>query len=233
MGHSYEIPHEAELQATPEQVWEAIATGPGVDSWFMGRTDIAAGTVRTAFGGMELTSQVTDAEPGKRFVHASPAAPDGRTIAYEFLIEGRDQASTTLRMVTSGFLPGDDWQDEFEAMTNGIGLFFATLVEYLEHFAGRTGRPVTEFGPRIGDWPRAWEILHREVGDGHFTVEGVGDISGEIFYRSPQTLAIRTPDAIYRFIQGLGGMMNAAHVLFDDSDPGTAWQDWLVRLYGT
>ncbi|WP_143737006.1 SRPBCC domain-containing protein [Microbispora sp. GKU 823] len=40
MPHEFELHKEIELDATPEQVWEAIATGPGVDSWFMGRTEI-------------------------------------------------------------------------------------------------------------------------------------------------------------------------------------------------
>jgi hypothetical protein len=36
MGHKFEGGTQAELDATPEQVWEAIATGPDIDSWFMG-----------------------------------------------------------------------------------------------------------------------------------------------------------------------------------------------------
>ena len=43
MGHHFEDHEEAELQATPEQVWEAIATGPGIDSWFMGRNQVEPG----------------------------------------------------------------------------------------------------------------------------------------------------------------------------------------------
>lgn len=43
-------------------------------------------------------------------------------------------------MVTSGFLPGDDWADEFEAMTLGGALFRRTLLEYLTYFPA--ARPV-------------------------------------------------------------------------------------------
>ena len=32
MGREFEACQEAEVGATPEQVWEAIATGPGIDS---------------------------------------------------------------------------------------------------------------------------------------------------------------------------------------------------------
>ncbi|MFI6600900.1 SRPBCC domain-containing protein [Nonomuraea sp. NPDC050536] len=230
MGHAYELPQEALLDVTPEQAWQAIATGPGIDSWFMGRTDIDGEVVRTVFGGMELTSTVTAAEPLKRFAHAEPTGQDGRMLAYEFLVEARGQGSTLVRMVTSGFLPGDDWEDEFEAMTNGLGLFFATLVEYLTHFAGRTALPVTEFGPQVSDWGRAWQVLRSEVGDGRFTVEGIGPIDGEVFFVNAQTLGIRTPDALYRFIQGLGGMMIVSHHLFSPTpEQGTAWRTWLSR----
>jgi hypothetical protein len=40
MAHEFELHKEIELDATPEQVWEAIATGPGIDSWFMDRNQV-------------------------------------------------------------------------------------------------------------------------------------------------------------------------------------------------
>jgi hypothetical protein len=36
MGREWEQHDEVEVGATPQQVWEAIATGLGYDSWFMG-----------------------------------------------------------------------------------------------------------------------------------------------------------------------------------------------------
>ena len=39
MTHPFESEFETALSASPEQVWEAIATGPGLDSWFMGRNE--------------------------------------------------------------------------------------------------------------------------------------------------------------------------------------------------
>ena len=53
MGRQFAQHREAEVPATPGEVWAAIATGPGIDSWFMGRNDVEAGvggTVRTVFG---------------------------------------------------------------------------------------------------------------------------------------------------------------------------------------
>jgi uncharacterized protein YndB with AHSA1/START domain len=43
MAHPFEFTHEIEVDASPEEVWEAIATGPGVDAWFMGRNEIEPG----------------------------------------------------------------------------------------------------------------------------------------------------------------------------------------------
>src|SRR5688500_327011 len=99
MGHEFQIPQEALVEATPEQVWEAIATGPGIDAWFMGRNEVDGGVVRTAFGGAALPgSVVTTADAPHRFTHGSEPAPDGRFVAYDFLIEGRDRGSTSVRL---------------------------------------------------------------------------------------------------------------------------------------
>ncbi|WP_188193600.1 SRPBCC family protein [Nonomuraea sp. SYSU D8015] len=236
MGREFELPQEAVVEATPEEVWEAISTGPGIDSWFMGRTEVADGVVRTAFGGFNLAdSVVTSAEPPHRFAHGSDKADDGRFVAYEFLVEGRERGTALVRLVTSGFLPGDDWQDEFEAMSRGMEMYFATLVEYLGHFAGRVATPVTEFGPPVRDWALAWEILDAELGGraeaGDRVRFGPAPVDGVVYHRNSQTVGVRTEDALYRFLQGFGGSMIAAHLVFSGEGRGAEWRDWLERLY--
>ncbi|PXY30899.1 SRPBCC family protein [Prauserella muralis] len=242
MGHSFESRDEVEVAATPEQVWDAIATGPGIDSWFMGRNEVEpgqGGTVRTFFGGYTPSFAVTAWEPGRRLAYGSPEAPDGRFVAFEFLIEGRAGGSTALRLATSGFIPGDDWADEFEAMTKGNALFFHTLATYLSHFAGRTATPVTAFGPPVADWTSAWTALRRAVGLGddpavgdtaRFTVDGE-HIEGHVYSVNSQTLGIVAPGGMYRFLQGFHGPMVAGHHLFSTVDTTTAeraWQAWLI-----
>jgi uncharacterized protein YndB with AHSA1/START domain len=241
MGHEYRRENEAVVPATPEQVWEAIATGPGIDSWFMGRTRVEDGVVETAFSGFTLRNPVSVWEPGEKIAYGSPVSPEGRFEAYEFLIEGRDGAATVLRAVTSGFLPGDDWAEEFEAMSHGLDLFFATLITYLRHFPGRTAVPFTAASPVVADWPRAWSALHTAlgvtapaVGDRvRFTVEGVGPVDGEIYHVSPHDLALRTDGAMYRFVRGFQGPFFGMHHVFDDVDPHNAqraWSAWLTAL---
>jgi hypothetical protein len=229
MGREFANRHHADVPATPEQVWDAIASGPGVSSWFIGRTEIDdAGAVRTSFGDDWIPAgHVTVSQPPTAFAYTSDTAPDGRFIAYEYLIEGRAGASTVLRTVTSGFLPGDDWAAEYEAMTFGTALFFATLVEYLAHFAGRTAVPVTAFGPPVADWDTTWARLHAALGLDGPPAAGdrvrIHDADGVVY----------TPQAMYRFIRGLHGGMVAGHHLFGavtDADTADGWQAWLTHL---
>jgi uncharacterized protein YndB with AHSA1/START domain len=253
MGHQFAQHHEAEVPAGPDEVWAAIATGPGIDSWFMGRNEVTAGTVRTVFGEYAPELEITESDPSHRFAYRSGQAPDGRFIAYEFLIEGRARGSTVLRVVTSGFLPGEDWADEFEAMTLGGELYFRTLVEYLTYFAGRFATPVTAFGPsspsgpsdRSGppgpSWTRDRSLLCRELGLAEapqpgdpvrFTGE-IGPADGVVYFANAHAIGVRTPDALYRFMRGFGKPVIAAHHLFaacaEPDQARQAWEAWLSR----
>lgn len=249
MGREFDGTDEFEVEATPEQVWQAIATEPGIDSWFMGRNEVSVDettesrVVRTAFGDFRPEYRVTAWEPMRRFAYRSDEAPDGRFVAYEFLIEGRDRSSTVLRMATNGFLPGDDWATEYDAMTKGNALFFATLATYLRHFAGRTAVPVTVFGPMAPDWARTWATLTTALGlsgtpragdQVRVRPEGLEPIDGEVYFVNSDTLGVRTGDAIYRFLKGFGGPIIAGHHLFHPADAGAAeraWQSWLDKTF--
>ena len=235
MGKEFESHLDAQVPATPEQVWDAVATGPGISAWFVGRTEVDGETVRTSFGdGWIPAGTVTAADEPHRFAYRSDTAADGRFVAYEYLIEGRAGAATVLRTVTSGFLPGDDWADEFEAMRYGTELFFHTLTDYLRHFPGRRATPVTTFGPPVTDWPAAWRRLHAALGLGPAPSPGdpvhaevVPD--GVVSFVNPHALAVRTPDALHRFLRGFHGSLVVDHALFSPADPGI-WPAFLASL---
>jgi uncharacterized protein YndB with AHSA1/START domain len=244
MGHRFAQHKEAEVPASPDEVWAAIATGPGIDSWFMGRNEVeagAGGAVRTVFGEYAPELEITEWDPARRFAYGSGQAPDGRFIAYEFLIEGRAGSSTVVRTVTSGFLPGDDWADEFEAMTLGGELYFRTLVEYLTYFAGRFAVPVTAFGPPGTSWSRDRSLLCRELGLAEPPEPGdpvrvtgeIGPADGVVYFASAHAIGVRTPDALYRFMRGFAKPVIAAHHLFavgaESGQARQAWEAWLSR----
>ena len=56
MGRPFENRSEAEVPASPDEVWAAIASGPGIDSWFMGRSQVRSGPARTARSGPSSAS---------------------------------------------------------------------------------------------------------------------------------------------------------------------------------
>ncbi|WP_213450635.1 SRPBCC family protein [Rhizomonospora bruguierae] len=246
MGHAWEQHDEVEVDATPEQVWQAIATGPGYDSWFMGRTEVESGeggAVRTDMGGYVMESTITAWDPPRRFAYRENEGPDGRFVAFEFLVEGRERGSTVLRMVSNGFLPGDDWEAEYDAMRKGGAMYFATLVAYLTHFAGRTATPVTAAGPTVPDLgavfgrlPAALGLAAAPATGDRVRVAGGGvpPIDGVVDFVSPDAIGVRTPDALYRFIRGFFGQVVVTHHLFvegvDRAETERAWRAWLAHL---
>jgi len=72
MGHAWEERDEAVVAASADEVWAAIATGPGIDSWFMGRKEVESGTagsVTTDVGGFVMTGRVTAWDPPNHGLH--------------------------------------------------------------------------------------------------------------------------------------------------------------------
>jgi uncharacterized protein YndB with AHSA1/START domain len=244
MARAFEVRKELEIDASPEDVWEAITTGAGMDAWFMGVNEVErrlGGVVRTTLPGFTMESTITTWEPPRRFADTSPEDEGGRVMTFAFEIEGRGGGRTLLRVVHSGFLPDDDWETEFDALEDGDPAYISKIGEYLEHFRGRRAVPVSAFGPQV-DRDRAFAVFIRElglppspaVGDPvDATLESVGRIDGVVDYISRDFLGVRTADAMYRFIHGLG-TVSLGHHVFADVDRETsdrAWQAWVDRAF--
>ena len=255
MTYPFEIELEAILPASPQEVWDAIATGPGIDSWFMGRNEVEpreGGAASMDTGGQRAEAVVTAYEPGKRFATRSAAAPDGRFMAFEYLIEGRERSSTVLRVVHSGML-GDDWQDEYDALRRGWPFHLHTLREYLTHFPGRAGLPVFAVGQSVKP---AQEVRAALTGAlslpdlvtvgarAHAEPAGLPPLDGEVTWSDDERFAIRSADGLYSF-HGFSGLVLMFHHLFapgaatetggiSPETGGTsaeaAWQHWLTGL---
>jgi uncharacterized protein YndB with AHSA1/START domain len=246
MPHEFELRKEIILDATPEQVWEAIATGPGIDGWFMGRNQVEpreGGRTSMTIGGQTEEAAVTAWEPGRRFAYRA-ASPDGAGfVAFEWLIEGRDDGTCVLRLVQSGVM-GDDWEDEYDALTDGWDMYLHQLAQYLAHFRGRPVTPVTAMQPGAGDAERVRSVLSAGLGldlpaaEGdkvRLTPEGLAPVDGVVDYVTPAILGVRGDDGLYRFIRGFEGTVAVGHHLYgDDVDQRAAeraWQAWLGRLF--
>src|ERR1043165_3525707 len=124
---------EVEVPGTPEEVWEAIATGPGVTSWFV-PTEVdgrEGGKVIAHFGpgsSMDSVAEITEWEPPRRFAAESQdMGPEAPTLATEWVVETREGGTCTVRVVHSWFMSTDDWDAQFEQAEMGWGVFFQIL----------------------------------------------------------------------------------------------------------
>jgi uncharacterized protein YndB with AHSA1/START domain len=245
MPSDWQTVTEANVDASPEQVWQALATGPGLDGWFAGTNQVQpgpGGVLRSTMAGYSDELSVTAWEPLHSVTYRSREGDDGRFYALEWRIEGR-AGETVLRCVANGFLPGDDWEAEFESLRDGGAMYFYSLVQYLNYFRGRTGLVVDVFGPPREDWPHASRLLmdalglngRLAVGDQvRLTPSGFAPIEGVVYAAAPTMLAVRSSDALYRFMKA-GPMGLVTHRIFaPDADPQQteqAWQAWLTRIF--
>ncbi|GAA2559557.1 SRPBCC family protein [Pseudonocardia hydrocarbonoxydans] len=243
------LERSVELDASPEQVWEAIATGPGISTWFVPHSvePREGGAVSADFGsGAGATGRVTAWEPGKRFAYGSAGPPEqGADYAFEFLVEGRDGGGTVLRFVQSGFTD-EGWEQEYDGFDRGWDLFFGNLRTYLAHFAGQPVRNalVMTFTPgRPADvWPMLHAALrldrHPAVGDEvTLAPDGPPAVTGVVDVASPEFLGVRSAHGLHRIgVEGEQGCgVSAYHYFYGEPvDAGaltTAWQEWLTRLF--
>jgi len=245
MAHEFKLEAEIEIEATPEQVWEAISTSSGINSWFMGRTDIdprTDGKVRWTLGDFAGESTVTAWEPGKRLAYRGDENPDGTFMAFEYLIEGRDRRSTVLRLVHSGFL-GDNWEAEYDAMSKGNPMYLKKLATYLKYFVGRTSTyDIFAPGPEAAQ-ERAWATFERAlgltgapaVGDKvRLSIEGLAADGVVEFADLPTYVGVRTDDGIYTFMHAMGSVTVENHSFGKDLDhvaAERAVQAWLAQSF--
>lgn len=159
-GRSIEL--EVEVPGTPEQVWRAIATGPGISSWYVPHTveEREGGAAHASFGPgpeMQVPGRVAAWDPPHRIVFDDGEGAGG--LAFEWLVEARDGGSCIVRLVNSGFGSGDPWDDQYDQMREGWQLFLFNLKLHLTHFAGQSATAVLP----MAMWPGSREQVWRQV----------------------------------------------------------------------
>jgi len=145
---------EVEVPGTPEEVWRAIATGPGISSWYVPHTveERAGGAASASFGEgpeMQIAGRVAAWEPPRRIVFDGGEGVGG--LAFEWLVEARDGGTCVVRLVNSGFGSGADWDSQYDGMTEGWKLFLLNLQLHLRHFSGQSAVAMLP----MAMWPRS------------------------------------------------------------------------------
>lgn len=205
---------EIDVPGTPEQVWQAVATGPGISSWYVPHQveEKAGGTMSASFGEspeMQVNGRVAEWDPPSRVLFDGGDPDEG--LAFEWFVEPNDDTSCVVRLINSGFGAGAQWDVQFDAMKNGWQLFLSNLRLHLAHFTGQAAVASLPMTMIENDTDTAWKQLMERLGlPESVSVDERVEVSGE----GLPTLAGTVAEA-----------ENGRHILLvvDTPAPGTAF----------
>jgi hypothetical protein len=232
MPPEFECRREVTLPATPEEVWEAVATSDGNAAWLFPNPVNPDGPPTTAW------------DPPHHF--AIRMQQGDWFNALEFTIEGRNGGASLLRYVHSGIFV-DDWDNQYDAVQQHTDFYLHTLGEYLRHFKGRRARYIGEIpegiaGPPSSAAPDGFERLTRALGiddragegdEVRMTPEGLESVRGVVDYRRGNFMSVRTDDALYCFFgrnafgQRVGMSIHSFANDVDADRTKATWEEWL------
>lgn len=253
---------EVEVPGTPEQVWEAIATGRGISRWFC-TTEVEEreGGERHSdmLGtGMMKSGDITEWSPPRRYVaEADSWVPGGPRMAAEWTVEARDGGGTCIvRVVHSLFADTDDWDDQLESLESGWPGFFAVLRLYMTEFRGHGGWSRTLFGAADRTEDEVWAevaaalgFAGKQPGDRWSAPDGgpvpawsgvVEPLTGSHTRTALLRLESPVSGVVYPSVFTMGGNVCVAVCRYLYGDEAAeigerdepAWQQWLQRYSG-
>ncbi|HYW46501.1 MAG TPA: SRPBCC domain-containing protein [Bryobacteraceae bacterium] len=245
---------EVEVPGTPEQVWQAIATGPGVGAWFV-PTEVdgrIGGTVTSHFGGgMDSVATITEWDAPHRFTKEGSWGPNAPTVATEWIVEARGGGTCIVRVVHSLFAETDDWDDQLTGIESGWPSFFSILRLYLEHFAGQPSSQIQLLAmpAASGAWEKlagALNLAGAAPGERRHAGGGAPPLSGIVesvnTAGNPHTLLrvdLPAPGAVFATACPAGekAFVTVSFYLYGDTAAAvvardqSAWTAWMTNLF--
>ena len=253
------IAFEVEVVGTPEEVWHAIATGPGVSSWFVPATveerDGKPVSMSLTFGpGMVSTSELTLWQPPHKYAKESKGwMPGMPNVANEWIVEAKSGGRCVIRIVHSLFASTDEWDNQLEATKYGWPAFLRTLQLYLEHFRSAPSQLMQLSAPMAGSEAEVWKALLGALGITELTVgqrwsapAGAPALSGVVEYatESPYDILVRLdspgPGIAAIGVAGYPGHGSSAAMnfyMYGDQAAATIareapkWQAWMQQRF--
>ncbi|WP_460307533.1 SRPBCC family protein [Actinocorallia aurea] len=248
---------EAEVAGTAEQVWEAVATGAGIEAWFVQAEVVprVGGRIVTYHGMFgESEGVVTAWEPPVRFAYDEPdwSGPDTPVPVWrtEVTVEEGPGGGRVVRLA-SGFLEGGDaWREDIEGTFDGWEGALRNLRLYLEHFAGL---PTTTLlvqrespeGAAVPDAVAEAGLRDVQVGAEAATVPPAPHARGIVEHVGEDSVVLRIAEpspgllevATFRY-GGSAGIAVSAHLYGAGSREirdraQQAWQAWANSLAGS
>jgi uncharacterized protein YndB with AHSA1/START domain len=249
---------EVEVPGTPEEVWRAIATGPGISSWFVPTTsdERQGGDEIQSFGpGMDSPAKITEWQPPMRFVtEGAIGGPGSPTMATEWSVEARAGGMCLVRVVNSLFATTDEWDNQLDGMEQGWPAYFRILRIYLESYKGQACSAMQLMAFSTDSETNAWQKAGGELGllkvapgqkwtapdclprtTGRVDTLGKGSHSNTVLLR----LDTPAPGSAYIGAFTCGGMVmvcisvyfygDRASAALEQDEPG--WQAWIGERF--
>ena len=248
--HRFEL--ELEVPGTPDQVWRAIATAEGSSSWMM-PTDLDArpdGALTFHMGpDVDSHGRVTAFEPTRRLAYeedwatlvGQPGA-DVTPLVTEFIVEARSGGTCVVRVVTSAFGTGAEWENEFwEEVGRGWAPMLDNLRLYLTSFPDQQATSLFAGSTFAATSPEGAIAAVRRA----LAVDAVGDavnargVEGRLERSIDRHVLLRIDAPVpgflsfYSFAADDTSSVHLIGYLFSDDAPGyvereqPGWQAWL------
>ena len=251
---------ETEVPGTPEEVWQMIATGPGISAWFVPTRleEREGGEVALDFGpGMESKSTITRWDPPRLFAAENEGGmgPGSPAMATEWTVEAKAGGTCRVRVVHSWFASNDDWDGQYEGVEQGWPAYFRILRLYLTHFRGLPTGNIQLMAMSAESKSVAWGRLLAALGLPRMTVgqrvetstaQGAprfAAIVERVVDQEHEELLLRleepTSGAAHLFAMPMGGQvfLSVRFYLYGAQATAVAareapkWQEWLNRLF--
>lgn len=157
-----------ELPGTPEALWAAMATGPGISAWFV-PTEVVEGVGGTISfhldQNLDSTGQITAWEPPRRLAYEESGWMEGAPpLATEVTVEAKAGGTCVVRMTHSLFASTDDWDEQLEGMERGWPPFFDVLRIYLTIHQGQSCASIRLAGSSTAGEEETWRELLSALG---------------------------------------------------------------------
>jgi uncharacterized protein YndB with AHSA1/START domain len=156
-----------EVPGTPEEVWEAIATGPGTTCWFtLAEIEEREGGALTLHFSNFGDSQgvVTAWVPPRRFAEEREWAEGAPPWATEILVEARAGGTCVVRLVSGVFRDSAAWTEDIDGSQSGWRAALGNLRLYRTHFPGQPDAQLMAQASVAETQERAWARLAEALG---------------------------------------------------------------------